>query len=537
MPPHAEEEGVALIAATAFKGNEDTLVKGKRLTEQEGEGKKREEEEEVKKKWNGWSVDDFRPIRPLGNGDMGTVFLVVDKGTDAPFALKVMKKNVLRARKNTHRAENEREILSKIDHPFLPKLHAHFDNDKHSFLALDYCHGGDLNVLRQKQPEKRFSESACRFYVAEVLLALEYLHKKNIVYRDLKPENILIQDGGHIMLTDFDLSLDLSGRNWTARPPSSGRGSLKEFVQREGKTNPIKNVRSFFSCASPMALATAPSVKMKKKNNLKSRVLPEEMFRKAGSGKMTSDGPAHSFVGTEEYVAPEIVWGKGHGLPVDWWTLGVLLYELFYGKTPFKGVNRKETFYNVLCKRADFPGPQSHLTDLLDKLLQKEPDKRLGTNGGAEEIKRHPFFHGVDWENLQFLSRTPVVPAPFNLEEVEMERRKKLEAAGRGDQKEHWSFTEQEYLKAHRPSGPIQLKGGAAEQKMMDSNLKLDITISKSGEYTFSSDGTVGSEVVMPQMERRSDAQHSSSNRKEEVRLSSEEVEELVVQNVFNEYF
>ncbi|KAL3690965.1 hypothetical protein R1sor_004616 [Riccia sorocarpa] len=536
MPPHAEEEsvvGLINVAAANFKEDEDTYVTAKKLKEDLQEEKEKEGEE--LKRNTGWTVDDFRPIQPLGNGDMGTVFLVVEKGTDTPFALKVMKKEVLRVRKNVHRAQNEREILSKIDHPFLPKLHAHFENDRHSFLLLDYCHGGDLNILRQKQPEKRFSESACRFYVAEVLLALEYLHKRNIVYRDLKPENILIQDGGHIMLTDFDLSLDLSGRNWTAKPASAGRGTLKDFVHREDKTNPIKNVKSFFSCASPMALAKTPSTK---KKNPKSRVTPEEMYRKAGSGKRTSDGPAHSFVGTEEYVAPEIVWGKGHGLPVDWWTLGVLLYELFYGKTPFKGVNRKETFYNVLCKRADFPGPQSNLTDLMDKLLQKEPEKRLGTNGGAEEIKRHPFFRGVDWENLQLVSRTPVVPSPFNLEEVELERKKKLEAVGKGDQKEEWSFMQQK-SEDERPLGPIQLKGGVGEKQKLDSNLKLDITISKSGEYTFGSDdsnrSTVGGEVV-GKNERRSDAQQSSSNRKEEVRLSSEETE-FVVQKVFDEVF
>lgn len=524
MPPHAGEESVRLVE---YSG----ILEGGAVVKAKPESQ--------------YSVDDFRPIKPLGNGDMGTVFLVVQRETNEPFALKVMKKEVLRVRKNTHRADNEREILSKIDHPFLPKLHFHFENDKHNFLALDYCHGGDLNVLRQKQPERRFSEGACRFYVAEVLMALEYLHSKNIVYRDLKPENILIQSGGHIMLTDFDLSLDLTDRNWTAKSPSAatGKGSMKEFVKKESRRG-VNPVKSFFACGSPMALAKKPSSK-----NPKRRVTPEEMYRKAGSGKRSSEGPAHSFVGTEEYVAPEIVWGKGHGLPVDWWTLGVLLYELYYGRTPFKGVNRKETFYNVLCKVADFPGPRSDITDLMEQLLVKESDKRLGTAGGAEEIKKHPFFAGVNWDELHYMSRTPVVPPPFNLEEVELERQKKLEAAGKGDQLEQWSFTQnsQKTSMQARLSGPMKLKSkdGSQDQQQPDvhkvQQSMLEISISNSGECTFSGDDSATQQQRESESaeteQRRSDARtQSHSNRKEEVRLSHDEVT-ASEQQVFDEIF
>lgn len=145
--------------------------------------------------------------KKLGCGDIGTVYLAELIGTSCSFAMKIMNKGALESRKKMPRAQTERDILGRLDHPFLPTLYTHFETEQHSCLVMEYCSGGDLHALRQRRPSKCFSEQAARFYAAEILLALEYLHMLGIVYRDLKPENVLVREDGHIMLSDFDLSL------------------------------------------------------------------------------------------------------------------------------------------------------------------------------------------------------------------------------------------------------------------------------------------------------------------------------------------
>ncbi len=114
-------------------------------------------------------VEDFKPVKAVGNGDMGTVFLVVHESTNMPYAMKVMKKDALVSKNTTIRAQTEKDILSSLQHPFLPSLLATFESEKHSFLVMDYCTGGDLNVLRQRQPEKIFSVSAARYVTSSLL--------------------------------------------------------------------------------------------------------------------------------------------------------------------------------------------------------------------------------------------------------------------------------------------------------------------------------------------------------------------------------
>lgn len=120
---------------------------------------------------------------------------------------------------------------------------------------------------------------------------------------------------------------------------------------------------------------------------------------------------SYSFVGTEEYVAPEIILGTGHEFAVDWWALGILLYELLYGKSPFKGSNAKQTFGNILNKEVEFYGPWNPLQDLIRRLLAKEAGDRLGSRYGADEVKAHSFFQGLQWDALQDVSRPPFIPA------------------------------------------------------------------------------------------------------------------------------
>nr|AML77309.1 putative LOV domain-containing protein [Nolina atopocarpa] len=316
----------------------------------------------------------FRPIKPLGSGDTGSVHLVELLETGEYFAMKAMDKNVMLNRNKVHRACAEREILDLLDHPFLPTLYASFQTKTHICLITDYYPGGELFLLLDRQPLKVLMEDAVRFYAAEVVVALEYLHCQGIIYRDLKPENILLQRDGHVSLTDFDLSCLTSSNPQLLLPNSD---DMKK--QKKGRMPPI-------FIAEPVRAS-------------------------------------NSFVGTEEYIAPEIITGAGHSSAVDWWALGILLYEMIYGYTPFRGKTRQKTFANILHKDLKFPGSISvslPTRQLMYRLLHRDPKNRLGSCEGANEIKQHPFFHGINWALVRCMS-PPKLDAPLFETGVEKE--------------------------------------------------------------------------------------------------------------------
>ncbi|RDX84503.1 Serine/threonine-protein kinase KIPK1, partial [Mucuna pruriens] len=335
------------------------------------------------------SSRNFKLLRRLGRGDIGTVYLAQLIGTSALFALKVVENEFLVNQKKMLRAKTEREILQMLDHPFLPTLYAHISTDKLSCLVMEYCPGGDLHVLRQRQPSKSFSEQATRFYVAEVLLALEYLHMLGVVYRDLKPENIMVREDGHIMLTDFDLSLRCCVKPMLVKSSSSTStitNCMHPFcLQQDWKV----------SCTPILLSSAAKSRKNKAEKEKGGEVgpLPQLVVE-------PTSARSNSFVGTYEYLAPEIIKSEGHGSAVDWWTLGILLFELLYGKTPFKGPANEDTLANVVSQTLKFPDTpivSFGARDLIRRLLIKDPQRRLGSVKGAAEIRHHSFFEGLNW--------------------------------------------------------------------------------------------------------------------------------------------
>ncbi|GAB2247062.1 hypothetical protein Droror1_Dr00006944 [Drosera rotundifolia] len=307
-------------------------------------------------------LDHLKPIKPLGCGDTGSVHLVELRGSGELFAMKAMDKSVMLNRNKVHRACIEREIYSLLDHPFLPTLYASFQTPTHVCLITDFYAGGELFNALDKQPMKNFKEESARFYTAEVLLGLEYLHCLGIIYRDLKPENVLIQRDGHVVLTDFDLSFMTSCKPQIIKPPQPKRKKQKDRV--------------------PPILVAEPTTH------------------------------SNSFVGTEEYIAPEIITGAGHTSAIDWWALGILLYEMLYGRTPFRGKNRQKTFANILNKDLTFPSsiPVSLAArQLINALLQRDPASRLGSGkGGANEIKEHLFFQGIKWPLIRMMTPPPL---------------------------------------------------------------------------------------------------------------------------------
>ncbi|XP_004248529.1 serine/threonine-protein kinase D6PK-like [Solanum lycopersicum] len=354
-------------------------------------------------------MSNFRLVKKLGCGDIGTVYLSELNGTCCDFAMKVMDKASLASRKKLTRSRTEKEILQLLDHPFLPTLYTHFETNRFSCLVMEYCPGGDLHTLRQRQPGKHFSEYSARFYAAEVLLALEYLHMLGVLYRDLKPENVLVRDDGHIMLSDFDLSL---------------KCSVSPMVIRTSSDDPSKRGAALCvqpACLAPTSTCFLPRIFSQKSKKRLQKPRTEPGFPANAIPELVAEPTAArsmSFVGTHEYLAPEIIKGEGHGNAVDWWTFGIFLYELLYGKTPFKGSGNRATIFNVVgqqLKFPDSPATSNASRNLIQGLLIKEPQHRLGVKRGASEIKQHPFFEGVNWALIRS-STPPEVPRQVEVE-------------------------------------------------------------------------------------------------------------------------
>jgi len=324
----------------------------------------------------------FRRVKQLGAGDVGLVDLVQLQGTDLKFAMKTLDKWEMQERNKVARVLTEENILTVVDHPFLATLYCAIQTDTHLHFVMEYCEGGELYGLLNAQPKKRLKEAHVRFYAAEVLLALQYLHLLGYIYRDLKPENILLHHTGHVLLTDFDLSYTrgTASARIQATPSDGGkRVKSSSCTKQQEEVGPTPH--------------TAP-------NGDELVLLAEPAAR------------ANSFVGTEEYLAPEVINAAGHAAPVDWWSFGILMYELLYGFTPFRGARREETFENILRNPLTFPSKpvvSEPCQDLIRQLLVKDPAKRLGTRAGAEEIKKHEFFKGVNWALVRN-EQPPYVP-------------------------------------------------------------------------------------------------------------------------------
>lgn len=312
--------------------------------------------------------NSFKKIRLLGKGDVGKVYLVKENLSNRLYAMKILSKKEMIERNKIKRALAEQDILATSNHPFIVTLYHSFQSNDYLYLCMEYCMGGEFFRALQTRETKTISETDAKFYAAEVTAALEYLHLMGFIYRDLKPENILLHQSGHIMLSDFDLS-----------------------KQSESTKNP----EIFFSKTSH-GLSSS--------NNHNGPTLDT---------KACIDGfRTNSFVGTEEYIAPEVIRGKGHTSAVDWWTLGIFIYEMLFGTTPFKGRDRKKTFGNVLKKEVKFLETRSissSCKSLIKKLLIKDEAKRLGSKTGASDIKNHAFFKNTQWALLRH-QKPPMIP-------------------------------------------------------------------------------------------------------------------------------
>ncbi|KAJ1995353.1 cAMP-dependent protein kinase catalytic subunit [Coemansia spiralis] len=282
---------------------------------------------------DGRTLNDYQLLHTLGTGTFGRVFLSQSKLTGRYYAMKVLRKSQVVKLKQVEHINNEKSILEVARHPFIVQLECTMQNERNLYMLMEYVPGGELfSHLRRAG---RFPDDVTRFYAAEIVLALDYLHSMKIIWRDTKPENILLDAGGHVKLTDFGFAKRVEERTWT-------------------------------------------------------------------------------LCGTPEYLAPEIIQSKGHGKAVDWWALGVLVFEMLAGYPPFYDDNPFGIYEKILEGKLVFPAFfTAAARDLIARLLTADVSKRLGNlQGEGADVKAHAWFALIDWDVLVARHVPPPIVPP-----------------------------------------------------------------------------------------------------------------------------
>ena len=296
------------------------------------------------------SIRDYTSLAIIGRGAFGEVHVCREKKTGQIVAVKKIRKDVLKIKNQVIHVRNEQLFMSKVKSPWIVELKASFQEDDYLYLVMEYLPGGDfMNLLIKKDI---LTEDEAKFYTAELILAIENIHKLDCIHRDIKPDNVLIDKTGHIKLSDFGLA----------------KVSPKIFEINNNNEN----------------------IDFKPDSHQKN----------------------YSCVGTAYYVAPEVLKKKGYGPEVDWWSVGVIFFEMLFGYAPFHSKETNQVCHKVLNWQKYLVIPSKikiskEAEDLIWKLINNS-NQRLGI-GGAEEIKKHPFFKDVDWDNIRN-TKAPFIP-------------------------------------------------------------------------------------------------------------------------------
>ncbi|XP_030934550.1 uncharacterized protein LOC126698492 isoform X1 [Quercus robur] len=308
-------------------------------------------------------ADDFELLTMIGKGAFGEVRICRERNSGQVYAMKKLKKSEMLRRGQVEHVRAERNLLAEVDSNCIVKLYCSFQDDEFLYLIMEYLPGGDMMTLLMRKDT--LTENEARFYVAETVLAIESIHKHNYIHRDIKPDNLLLDKHGHLKLSDFGLCKPLD------------YSTLKE--------------QDFSVGNSPNGTA---------QNDGRPKRTQQEQLQHWQKNRRTL---AYSTVGTPDYIAPEVLLKKGYAMECDWWSLGAIMYEMLVGYPPFYSDDPMTTCRKIVNWRTHLKFPEEaklspEAKDLISKLLCNV-NQRLGSKG-ADEIKAHPWFKGIDWEKI-----------------------------------------------------------------------------------------------------------------------------------------
>lgn len=319
-------------------------------------------------------VDDFDPIKVIGRGAFGEVRLVQKVDTGHVYAMKILRKTDMVAKEQLAHVRAERDILVEADHTWVVKMYYSFQDPVNLYLIMEFLPGGDMMTLLMKKDT--LSEEVTQFYIAETALAIDSIHKVGFIHRDIKPDNLLLDARGHIKLSDFGLCTGLKKSHRTEFYRDLSQAQPSDFVSSPKKHNSAEN-----------KITSASDSK-----------------RKAESWKRNRRQLAYSTVGTPDYIAPEVFQQTGYTSSCDWWSLGVIMYEMLIGYPPFCSETPYETHRKIMNWRESlvFP-PEVPISESAKETIRRfttDQDQRIKN---LDEIKALAFFRQgpVDWEHIR----------------------------------------------------------------------------------------------------------------------------------------
>ncbi|CAI4718818.1 BGN_3a_G0045150.mRNA.1.CDS.1 [Saccharomyces cerevisiae] len=342
------------------------------------------------------SLEDFHTVKVIGKGAFGEVRLVQKKDTGKIYAMKTLLKSEMYKKDQLAHVKAERDVLAGSDSPWVVSLYYSFQDAQYLYLIMEFLPGGDLMTMLIRW--QLFTEDVTRFYMAECILAIETIHKLGFIHRDIKPDNVLIDIRGHIKLSDFGLS--------TGFHKTHDSNYYKKLLQQDEATNGISKPGTYNANTTDTANKRQTMV-------VDSISLTMSNRQQIQTWRKSRRLMAYSTVGTPDYIAPEIFLYQGYGQECDWWSLGAIMYECLIGWPPFCSETPQETYRKIMNFEQTLQFPDDiHISyeaeDLIRRLLT-HADQRLGRHGGADEIKSHPFFRGVDWNTIRQVE-APYIP-------------------------------------------------------------------------------------------------------------------------------
>merc|ERR1711971_771234 len=312
-------------------------------------------------------VDDFEAIKVIGKGAFGEVRLVQKVDTGHVYAMKILRKADMVEKEQVAHVRAERDILVEADHQWVVKMFYSFQDPANLYLVMEFLPGGDMMTLLMKKDI--LTEEAAQFYIAETVLAIESIHQLGFIHRDIKPDNILLDARGHVKLSDFGLCTGLKKSHRT------------EFYRDLSQINP-----------SDLSASQMEDTSLN----------PMDSKRKALSWKKNRRALAYSTVGTPDYIAPEVFLQTGYDKSCDWWSLGVIMFEMLIGYPPFCSETPQETYNKIMNWRRtlEFP-PEVPISESATNTILRfcqESDRRVRS---LDEIKPLPAMRGIDWEHIR----------------------------------------------------------------------------------------------------------------------------------------